>query len=747
MADRLGTRVGNYRLSQLLGRGGFAEVYLGVHVHLGTQAAVKLLHTSLASAGEIEKFREEARLIATLQHPHILRVLEFGIDAGQPYLVLEHAPGGSLRECHPAGIQVPLATVVSYVQQIAQALQFAHDQKLIHRDIKPQNLLIGRNEEILLSDFGISVVAESTSRQAAQGFAGTVAYSAPEQLQEHPRPASDQYALGVVVYEWLTGTVPFTGAFQEIIAKQLFVAPPPLREHLKSLPAAVEEVVLTALAKDPKARFASVSAFARALEQASTLATPTLPVMAPAHSQPPSGGTPASMQAPHSPGGALTMTEVPPAATPNVLLPTKGQPAALAESAPAATDSARALPEHWQQVPAPPAPLVSTRTLLPPPLEQELAAPAPARPGETSSASPTNNLSTPAPSSPASVRVARWGALAGVVGPLFFLADFTLVGFLQPGYSPVRQPVSDLGVGPTGWIFDGPAFLTGLLLLAFALGFAPLMGATLSPGKRWLCAALLALPGLGYLIASLFTLAPATAHIHLWLGAALAFFGPVVAFFVIGLVLRDQAGWQGWSTYSVLASVATLGLAFFTFVSFPGFPNAAAQISGLVERLLFLEISAWYVACGWRLWVGRGSSHEAGNALASLWIALAILAVVLVAGGVASFIAIQGSPIQAVQARCADVSNGDWSDFYTHSTPDLQGQFGPEDQFVANQQQYVSSHGGVVSCTITTLNQQGSTATGTVVVTYGDGSLDTFDFQEELVNGGWELSQDVRRGG
>lgn len=340
MADRLGTQVGNYRLSQLLGRGGFAEVYLGVHVHLGTQAAVKLLHTSLASAGEIEKFREEARLIAMLQHPHILRVLEFGIDAGQPYLVLEHAPGGSLRERHPAGTQVPLATVVSYVQQIAQALQFAHDQKLIHRDIKPQNLLLGRSGEILLSDFGISVVAESTSRQQAQGFAGTVAYSAPEQLQEHPRPASDQYALGAVVYEWLTGTVPFTGAFQEIIAKQLFVAPPPLREHLKSLPAAVEEVVLTALAKDPKERFASVSAFAKALEQASTLATPTLPVMAPAHSQPPSGGTPASMQAPHSPGGALAMTEVPPVATPNVLLPTNGHPAALAESAPAATDSA-----------------------------------------------------------------------------------------------------------------------------------------------------------------------------------------------------------------------------------------------------------------------------------------------------------------------------------------------------------------------------------------------------------------------
>ena len=99
MADRLGTQVGNYRLTQVLGQGYFAEVYLGVHIHLGTQAAIKLLHAPLASAGEIEKFRQEARTIATLHHPHILRVLEFGIEAGQPYLVLEHARGGSSWLC------------------------------------------------------------------------------------------------------------------------------------------------------------------------------------------------------------------------------------------------------------------------------------------------------------------------------------------------------------------------------------------------------------------------------------------------------------------------------------------------------------------------------------------------------------------------------------------------------------------------------------------------------------------------
>lgn len=269
MADRVGQQIGHYRLLRLLGRGGFAEVYLGEQIHLGTQAAVKLLHAPLASAREIEQFRQEARTIAALIHPHIVRVLDFGVEEDMPYLVLDHAPGGSLRQRYPAGTRVPLEMVVTYVQQLGQALQYAHDQKIIHRDIKPQNLLLGRHGELLLSDFGISVVAESTSRSLAQGFAGSVAYSAPEQLQEHPRFASDQYALGVVIYEWLSGRLPFTGGLGEVAAKHLLTAPPSLCEQLPTLPPAVEEVVFTALAKNPQERFASVQALVRAFEQAS----------------------------------------------------------------------------------------------------------------------------------------------------------------------------------------------------------------------------------------------------------------------------------------------------------------------------------------------------------------------------------------------------------------------------------------------------------------------------------------------
>ncbi len=129
-----------------------------VNIYLETQAAIKVLHTQLAST-DIEQFRIEARTIAHLIHPYIVRVLEFGVEGRTPFLVMDYAPKGTLRERHPKGTRLPLATVVSYLKQIAPALQYAHEQKLIHRDIKPENLLVGRTDEILLSDFGIALVA------------------------------------------------------------------------------------------------------------------------------------------------------------------------------------------------------------------------------------------------------------------------------------------------------------------------------------------------------------------------------------------------------------------------------------------------------------------------------------------------------------------------------------------------------------------------------------------------------------
>lgn len=265
-------QLGNYRLVRLLGHGGFADVYLAEHIHLNTFAAVKLLHTRLAQ-DDIEEFRHEARLIAHLIHPHIVRVFDFGVENNLPYLVMDYAPDGTLRQHHPKGSMLPLDTVIHYVKQVAEALQYAHDQKLIHRDIKPENMLLGHHHEVLLSDFGIALATQSSHYQSTQNIAGTVAYMAPEQLQAHPRPASDQYSLAIVAYEWLCGYRPFQGSFSEIAVKHTFTPPPPLRPRRPDVPAAVEMVIMTALQKEPQQRFPNVRAFAQALEHASSQRT------------------------------------------------------------------------------------------------------------------------------------------------------------------------------------------------------------------------------------------------------------------------------------------------------------------------------------------------------------------------------------------------------------------------------------------------------------------------------------------
>ena len=277
MADRLGQQLGNYRLVSLLGQGGYAEVYLGQHVRLNQQAAIKVLHAHL-TVQEVEHFQQEAQTIATLVHPGIVRVFDYDVQDGIPFLVIDYAPNGTLRHLYPKGSLVPLPVIVSTVKQVADALQYAHEQKFIHRDVKPENMLVGRRQEVLLSDFGIATIAHSTSslNVGAEGTSGTLAYMAPEQIEGHPRAASDQYALGVVVYEWLCGERPFEGSVSELIAQHLSVPPLPLHERMPEIPPEIEQVVLHALAKDPKARFASVAAFSAALEQASKSAlTPT----------------------------------------------------------------------------------------------------------------------------------------------------------------------------------------------------------------------------------------------------------------------------------------------------------------------------------------------------------------------------------------------------------------------------------------------------------------------------------------
>ena len=271
MSDHVGQQLGNYRLIRLLGRGGFANVYLGEHILLNSHAAVKILHTRLADE-DLQQFVREAQTLVHLSHPHVVRILDFAIEEGTPFLVMEYAPNGTLRALHPKATRVPHKTLVSYVTQVASALQYAHDQRLVHRDVKPENMLLGTRSEVLLSDFGLAMLIPHTisasTEAMVQPLAGTSSYLAPEQLHGESRPSSDQYALGVVVYEWLCGAPPFHGSPFEIAMQHLSMPPPPLRERLPNLSPAIEEVVLRALAKEPEQRFASVQDFAAALQRA-----------------------------------------------------------------------------------------------------------------------------------------------------------------------------------------------------------------------------------------------------------------------------------------------------------------------------------------------------------------------------------------------------------------------------------------------------------------------------------------------
>jgi len=271
MTDRVGQRFGDYRLTRFIGKGGFGDVYLGQHVTDNTPAAIKLMETRL-EADDLKLFIQETSTIFRMKHPRIVQMLDFGISSdGIPFLAMAYAPNGTLRQRHPKGSQLPLATIVSYVTPIADALQFVHDQKRVHCDVKPENILLGPRNELWLSDFGISIVSRTSSLRSPSSITGTALYMAPEQFRGRPEPASDQYALAIMAYEWLSGTPPFTqGDFIQLGYQHAHEPVPPLRDKAPSISSHVEQVIMTALAKEPLRRFGSVKAFAYALEQATT---------------------------------------------------------------------------------------------------------------------------------------------------------------------------------------------------------------------------------------------------------------------------------------------------------------------------------------------------------------------------------------------------------------------------------------------------------------------------------------------
>jgi serine/threonine protein kinase len=263
---REGQRLGNYRLHRLLGRGSFADVYLGEHLYLQTSAAIKILQKTLDEEEE-QLFLAEARTLARLAHPNIIRVREFAIERSLPCLVMDYAPGGTLRRRYPKGTCLSLQQTATTIKQIASALQYAHNAGIIHRDVKPENVLQGA-DQVLLSDFGISITTPPPGTTTSQSRAGTLLYMAPEQFLGQAVFASDQYALAIMAYEWLCGERPFEGPGTALAYQHVHVSPPRLREKDPSLPEAVDAVIGKALSKHPEQRYVSILTFARALERA-----------------------------------------------------------------------------------------------------------------------------------------------------------------------------------------------------------------------------------------------------------------------------------------------------------------------------------------------------------------------------------------------------------------------------------------------------------------------------------------------
>lgn len=265
--DATGPRLHHYQIIRLLGYGGDAHVYLAEHIHSHIHVAIKTARLKDPDAAQ-DKLLHEARILASLKHPHIVTFHEFGVDNGTPFLAMGYAPYGTVRQYHALQKPPQISTILCYFKQVAQALQSLHNDGYIHQDIKSENLLLLQPGHIWLCDFSIAVSVDTLPHNSSGVSAGTVPYMAPEQLRGMPCQASDQYALGIMVYEWLCGETPFQGSSLSIMQQHMHVIPPALSEMLPGLSPDVDTVLQQALAKDPHQRFSSIDAFASALETA-----------------------------------------------------------------------------------------------------------------------------------------------------------------------------------------------------------------------------------------------------------------------------------------------------------------------------------------------------------------------------------------------------------------------------------------------------------------------------------------------
>src|ERR671933_3084141 len=208
----IGTLISDrFKLEEKIGAGGMSTVYRAFDPTLERWIAIKLMHRDISSdPDQLERFRREARAVARLSHPHVVTVIDFGEDDGTPYIVLEYVEGETLKERIRRLGRLPIAEAVAYAIEIARALSAAHAQRLVHRDVKPQNVLIDAEGRAKGTDFGIARSLESDGLTKTGRVLGTTDYVSPEQAMGHGVDArSDIYSLGVLLYEMLTGDVPF----------------------------------------------------------------------------------------------------------------------------------------------------------------------------------------------------------------------------------------------------------------------------------------------------------------------------------------------------------------------------------------------------------------------------------------------------------------------------------------------------------------------------------------------------------
>jgi tRNA A-37 threonylcarbamoyl transferase component Bud32 len=261
-----GQSFGRFQIVSKLGRGGMASVYRAYEHALDRTVALKVLPEELLDEdGFVERFEREARVIARLEHPHIVPLYASGIDAGQPWMALRLVRGGHLGGRMASGT-LEHAEGLDYLAKIADALDFAHAQGIVHRDLKPQNILLGERGECYVADFGIAYLLEGATRLTRAGDAlGTPQYMAPEQARSEPvGPAADIYALGIIVYQWQTGVLPFDADTPYAVMFKHVTAPLPM-QPLDHLSERARQVIARALAKAPGDRWPTASAFVRAL--------------------------------------------------------------------------------------------------------------------------------------------------------------------------------------------------------------------------------------------------------------------------------------------------------------------------------------------------------------------------------------------------------------------------------------------------------------------------------------------------